>query len=142
LSTNKSGIKQEAFGMLSENELERYRAFWKKNELENEKRYALTREKALFEVERISEILKDKYNVKRVILFGSVLDEDRFHDGSDIDIAVEGLDKESYFKVLGELLMESSFSIDLVPLEEASSLLRQRISRGQIIHERKQDPGT
>jgi uncharacterized protein len=128
--------------MLSENELERYRASWKKTELEMEKRNALTREKALLEVKRISGILADKYNVKRVILFGSVLDKDRFHDGSDIDIAVEGLDKESYFKVLGELLMESSFAIDLVPLEDASSLLRQRIDRGQVIHERKQDSGT
>jgi predicted nucleotidyltransferase len=36
--------------------------------------------------------LVQDYNAERVYLFGSLLSDDRVHDRSDIDLAVEGLD--------------------------------------------------
>ncbi len=130
--------EQKSAMSLSQNELKKYRDGWKKMGSEERRKNARLRKKALLEVEHICQILSEKYRVERVILFGSLLDEDRFNDRSDIDIAVEGLDSGAYFTALGEVLMASSFSVDLVPLEDASELLLQRLKKGRVIYERKQ----
>jgi len=63
---------------------------------------------------------------KRVILFGS-LAAGRFRKDSDVDIAVDGLSVEAYFKALGileETLEDATF--DLVDMQEAlPSVLRK-----------------
>ncbi len=47
---------------------------------------------------------------------------------------------EKYFKALGHLLMESPCSYDLVTIEEAPDLLRQRIEEdGVILYDRERD---
>jgi uncharacterized protein len=43
------------------------------------------------EAAKASAYLKDNYFVKRVFLFGSLVDQEFFHAHSDIDIAVDGL---------------------------------------------------
>jgi predicted nucleotidyltransferase len=64
--------------------------------------------------------LAEKFNVRGVYLFGS-LAEGFFHEGSDIDLAVEGLEPHLYFKALAELHeVSGGFKIDLVPLESSS----------------------
>ncbi|MFP4681499.1 MAG: nucleotidyltransferase family protein [Chitinispirillaceae bacterium] len=123
---------------LNETEMEKFRAGWKKMELDRNRKNALLRKKALSEVEHISGILSEKYGVRKIILFGSLLDEDRFGERSDIDIAVEGLDESAYFKALGKILMASSFSVDLVPIEDASELLLKRLEKGKVVYERGQ----
>ena len=47
-------------------------------------------------------LLKNKYNVKRVYLIGSLI-KGIFHDRSDIDLVVEGLPPRLYIKALSEL---------------------------------------
>ncbi len=121
-------------------ELEKYRAGWMERESEEVRANTRLREKALSEVIKISQILTARYRVEKIILFGSLLDEDRFSAASDIDIAVEGLEKSVYFTALGELLMESSFEIDLVPVEDASPLLLQRLKNGKVIYEKGKNP--
>lgn len=54
---------------------------------------------------------------RRIYLFGS-LASGTAHAGSDIDLAVEGLDSSRYFAVLGKLLMELNHSVDLVLLDD------------------------
>ncbi|MBM3234813.1 nucleotidyltransferase domain-containing protein [Candidatus Poribacteria bacterium] len=59
----------------------------------------------------------EKFNVRRVYLFGS-LAEGFFHEDSDIDLAVEGLEPHLYFKALANLHeVSGGFKVDLVPLE-------------------------
>ena len=62
----------------------------------------------------------------RVYLFGSLLDIDRFHGGSDIDLAVEGLAPAEYWaawRVVEDLA--DGASVDLVRLETAAEALQR-----------------
>ena len=73
--------------------------------------------------------------VKKVVLFGSLTEETRFNERSDMDIAVEGLPKYEFFKALGHLMMESPWPVDLIPAEAAGNPIRQRIEKGIILYE-------
>jgi len=62
-------------------------------------------------------ILK-KHGAKRIILFGSLCREGRFHRGSDIDLAVEGIPPQKFIRAGADLMMALDWPIDLKPLEE------------------------
>jgi predicted nucleotidyltransferase len=71
-------------------------------------------------------VLCSEFFADRVVLFGSVLgdESDRcFHGGSDIDLAVWGVDGRSFFKAVGMLQGLSEFAIDLVLVDDRLSIL-------------------
>ena len=71
-------------------------------------------------------ILRSEFFADRVVLFGSVLgdESDRcFHGGSDVDLAVWGVDGRSFFKAVGMLHGVSEFAIDLVMVDDRLSIL-------------------
>jgi predicted nucleotidyltransferase len=83
-------------------------------------------------------ILVRKYHVSKVVLIGSLLDKNRFGFHSDIDLCVEGLSDELYFKAIGELLLETDeFDVDIIPFENVSPDMKDRIEKGQILYEKK-----
>jgi predicted nucleotidyltransferase len=59
--------------------------------------------KAKDPIERMKKYLEERFGVKAVYIFGSVRGDTPFHEGSDIDIAVEGLPPERYFEALRAL---------------------------------------
>jgi len=59
-----------------------------------------------------------KYKVSSIYLFGSSLDIDS--EPNDIDLAVEGIRPEIFFKFYGELLRSLSKPVDLVDLSRKS----------------------
>ena len=63
----------------------------------------------------------------RVWLFGSVGKGQMLGVHSDFDFATEGLPPERYFGCLGALLQRLPLPVDLVELESASEMLRQRV---------------
>jgi len=87
------------------------------------------REEALKAAERCAEYLKARYGVKRVIPFGSVVGDGPWHEGSDLDLAVEGLAAEHFYRALAELerMVPPWLPVDLVPLEEVSERVRKHI---------------
>jgi len=65
-----------------------------------------------------ADILKQKFRVEKVVLFGSLLDYKLMNWHSDIDLAVWGLLEPSYFQAVGFLLdVSQNFSIDLVEIQ-------------------------
>ncbi len=62
--------------------------------------------------------LAKRYNVKRVILFGSA-SKDKIKS-RDIDLAVEGIPDKLFFKFYSELMFSLSKPVDLVDLREKS----------------------
>lgn len=62
-----------------------------------------------------------KYNVTRVVLFGSSLSDSV--ESHDIDIAVEGLADRDYFSFYGELLQHLSKPVDVVDLSKKSKFV-------------------
>ena len=75
-------------------------------------------------------------DVRRVFLYGS-LAKGTFREGSDIDLAVEGLPTELHFRIWAELEEGEAFRIDLERWEELSEGFRELVeSYGQLLHAR------
>jgi len=68
----------------------------------------------------IQEISK-KYHVKKVLLFGSCLDNTR--ESRDIDIAVEGIHPNDFFDYYGDLLLKLSKPVDVIDLSDISKFV-------------------
>ena len=85
---------------------------------------------------RLVSHLVEAHGARRVWLFGS-LAEGGFEEDSDIDLAVEGLPAGAApFRAAAELDdLARPFRVDLVPIEDASDALRERIlQHGESIH--------
>jgi len=85
------------------------------------KKTPLSRTEALAIAEKCARVLKEQFGVKKVYIFGSVTGVGPWHDRSDIDIAVEGLAPEDYFRALSALdeYLPRSLKVDLITLESA-----------------------
>ena len=94
------------------------------------------KEQALADARRIAQFLADHYDVRRVILFGS-LARGEFRFDSDIDLAVEGLAPARYFRALADTVDLTDVPVDLKPLEDCHELIRQRIrEQGVVLYEK------
>jgi predicted nucleotidyltransferase len=62
--------------------------------------------------------LARRYGAATVWLFGS--NADARHSGRDVDLAVEGVSPERFFKFAGELMLSLSQPVDVVPLKPRS----------------------
>ena len=83
-------------------------------------RAAERRERALRVAREAARLLYDQFGATRVILFGSLARDARFHARSDIDLAVEGLASEHFWKAWAAIeRLDLSIEVDLVPLEAA-----------------------
>ncbi|MEC9490687.1 MAG: nucleotidyltransferase domain-containing protein [Halanaerobiales bacterium] len=91
-------------------------------------RFEKHRQKALKAAEKASEILKKEYDADKVILFGSILDKDKFNLKSDIDLAVIGLADELYFKAYAQISRDvGEFSIDLLDFKDCRDSFKKEI---------------
>lgn len=66
--------------------------------------------------------LAERYRVTRLLLFGSGADPTL--EARDIDLAVEGLPPEDFFRFYGDLIFSTSKPIDLVDLSQDSKFTR------------------
>lgn len=76
-------------------------------------------EEVMDDIREALDILK-RVGCREVYIFGSIADGE-YRVGSDIDIAVTGLEKSKYFCVYGELLEKLHTNIDLVVLDYDNS---------------------
>ncbi len=83
--------------------------------------------KAFIEAEQIAQMLVNKYGAKRVLLFGSLARRRPLRPDSDIDLAVEGMSPEAYYKIVGDLQTTSGRVIDLIRLENVRPATRKII---------------
>lgn len=56
-------------------------------------------------------------SVKSLYITGSLIVENRFRERSDIDIAVEGLSEDIYFKTIGDLEEIVDRKVEIIELE-------------------------
>ncbi len=87
------------------------------------------RDAAQCDARRIARFLQQQ-GARRVIGIGSAFASDRrFTRRSDIDLAVEGLAPEKFFRVSGQAADMTGFALDIVPVETATDAMRQAIVR-------------
>jgi uncharacterized protein len=62
----------------------------------------------------VIEELAVRYGVKRILLFGSAADPNR--SSQDIDLAVEGIAPDKFFRFYGDLIFGLSKPVDVIDL--------------------------
>lgn len=88
------------------------------------------RDRLLERVKEAAAALKKRFSVRRVVLFGSLAHAAWYMADSDIDLAVEGLAAQEYWrawKLVEEIVQERP--VDLIDIELAGDSLRQAIER-------------
>jgi uncharacterized protein len=91
------------------------------------------RRRGLALAEQAAARLKGEFGARRVVVFGSVLRPKLFHERSDVDLAVWGLDERLYLRALAALLdLDAEISVDLVEAEQAQPELIQLIEKDGI----------
>lgn len=93
--------------------------------------------------EDCASLLAGKFGASEVYLIGSVAGTGRFHEKSDIDLCVRGLDSHRYLQALSEAAEIAGRDIDLILLEEAPPELVRRTKReGVLLHGRPEVPAS
>jgi predicted nucleotidyltransferase len=104
-----------------------YHSIWEKRKVEENKKRDLAIERA----REVAKILKERYKVKEVILFGSLVwRRDFLWRGTDIDLLVKGLRNANYFEALADISeISHPFHVDLIPFEKAWPSMKERALR-------------
>ena len=81
-------------------------------------------ERAWSVARQAAEILREEFGAHRVMMFGSLVRRRGFHMGSDIDLAVWGLEERRYYRAVSRLLdLDPAIQVDLILGEEAALAL-------------------
>ena len=81
---------------------------------------------------KIIKELSSKYAAGKVILFGSSLDPQR--ESNDIDLAVDGVASEDYYRYCGELMMSLTKPVDIVDLSVPSKFVDIILEEGVVLY--------
>lgn len=76
-------------------------------------------ERARAELPKALAILQN-YGATRVILFGSLCRPEKFHERSDIDLAVSGISSEKFIRASADVMMAIDWPTEVKPWEELS----------------------
>lgn len=83
--------------------------------------------------QQAADILRSQFQATKVVVFGSLLNRQLFHQRSDIDLAVWDVAEANYLHAFASLSdLTTNFSFDLVRIEEASTRLQQRVQQDGI----------
>lgn len=82
---------------------------------EHRERWEVRRREAQEAARRLARILVDEWGASRVWLFGSAAGEWVFHDGSDVDVAVDGLDDRTFTRAWSRFEDWEGFQFDIRP---------------------------
>ena len=83
------------------------------------------------DLHRAVEILKEA-GCTAVFLFGSLATGET-SDASDIDLAVRGCPPGEFFNLLGRLLLELNYPVDLVSLDRQDAFARYLEEEGELL---------
>jgi predicted nucleotidyltransferase len=92
------------------------------------------REHILKRVREVATLFKKRFGAKKVILFGSMAHAAWFVPDSDVDLAVEGLRSEDYWKAWEAAEeMIPGMPVDLIDVESATESLKKAIYRYGVV---------
>lgn len=100
---------------------------------DHKERWERLRNEAREEARRCARVLVEEYGASKVWLIGSAVGEWIFHDYSDVDIVVEGLEDRTFTRAWNRLPDLSRFRIDLRPRDEFSDEHWARLIPGPLL---------
>ncbi len=108
-------------------EVAEYRRHWRERAEREATRQRELASRARAEAGRVAQVLVREFGASRIYLFGSLAQEGRFHEWSDVDLAVEGIAPERFFKAWAAAGAYSDVPIELVDLDEVGGPMRTLI---------------
>jgi predicted nucleotidyltransferase len=107
-----------------------YRATARRREAEASQDAVARAARARVIASQAATLLKLQFQARRVVLFGSLARADYFHPRSDIDLAVEGISVQNFWRAWCALdTLGNEFEIDLVATESAPPALKFHIDQ-------------
>jgi len=89
-----------------------------------------TRQELLVRIRAAAAMLKAQFDIRRVVLFGSLAHAAWFIPNSDVDLAIEGLNGEDYWqawRMVEEIINDRP--VDLIEIETVVESLRRAIEQ-------------
>jgi predicted nucleotidyltransferase len=91
---------------------------------------AKRREKALKVAKKAATLLRKKFGAKKIVIFGSLTNEDAFSAWSDIDLAAWGIPPNRFYSAVAAITALSPlFNIDLVEPDNCRETIKEAIYR-------------
>lgn len=114
---------------LTQEKLDHFRKGWQKRAKEDRTRRQERRTEGLNLAREVAQLLVERYDAVEVCLIGSLAKKRAVHEKSDIDLVVRGLSGDRYFSALadGYRLLSGTFNLDLIPLEDAGSVIKKSL---------------
>ena len=82
---------------------------------------------------KASILLKEKFDARKVYLFGSLAEDIGFNKWSDIDLAVVGVPPEMFYSAVAMVTgLSPSFRVDLIDMNDCRSGLKKSIEQNGI----------
>jgi predicted nucleotidyltransferase len=89
-------------------------------------RYEQARQRA----REAAQLLREKFEARRVVLFGSAVDPSDFNRWSDIDLAAWGIPVDRFYAAVAAVTgLSAEFKIDLIDPDTCSASLKSAIER-------------
>jgi predicted nucleotidyltransferase len=99
--------------------------------------YVREKKDLLRQLRNFSRKIAKRYGLKKIYLFGS-LSEGLFLEGSDIDLAIEGMDFVDYLKTLAEQRQIRGVHLDILHMDFCKPGLKKTILKeGKLLYEKK-----
>ena len=93
-------------------------SIWEHNLARKKEENEGLRHSVLLKLDKSLKALSKKYSWKEIFIFGSVIRNGAFHENSDVDIGIEGLDPLKHYAFVGEISGLMERDVDVVVLEE------------------------
>ena len=119
---------------ITEDETAVYRKTARRRWAQERQRLAERHEQAWMLARQAGALLRERFRVEQVVVFGSLVREELFHPQSDVDWGVWGLDEKRYYRAVAQLLtLDPTIEIDLVIVEDAPVSLRETVEREGVV---------
>ena len=111
------------------------KAAWEKRELRKQEQERTRRDHALKCAGKVTALLKEKYGIKRLWLFGSLVSGKHFTVHSDIDLFVEGFPAEADFWVVLSQAEHAAapFPLNLILEENALPGIKEKVRKEGVL---------
>jgi uncharacterized protein len=117
-------------GHLTEKEIEAYRSSLISRQEQETRELKQRRERAWSLALKAADMLKKRFGVKKVVLFGSLARERIFTMWSDVDLAAWGLRPEDTFRAIGEVYdLDEDIRVNLVDVSACRSSFLETIEK-------------
>jgi predicted nucleotidyltransferase len=100
---SKPGFAMSEFNLMPE-KIARYRSTAIERRERSKEALALRKEVAWSVARKAAKLLKQRFGATRVIIFGSLVNEDSFTRWSDVDVAAWGLAPDQTFQAIGAVM--------------------------------------